>query len=102
MIGVMRFFLLLVFLAAVPFAGAQVATPDKSPAESLPEVRKLDGEVPEGAVVVIPLKGEVSKAQFFFLRRVIKKGEAANASAYILDMDTPGGSWVRRRIFCRL
>jgi len=58
---------------------------------SLPEVRKLEGKVPEGAVVVIPLKGEVSKAQFFFLRRILKAGEAANASAYILDMDTPGG-----------
>ncbi len=91
MIGGMRFFLLLVFLAVVPLVGAQVAAPDKAPAESLPVVRKLDGEVPEGAVVVIPLKGEVSKAQFFFLRRVIKTGEAANASAYILDMDTPGG-----------
>ena len=91
MIGDMRFLLLFVFLIAAPSAWAQAAVPDKAPAESLPEVQKLDGEVPEGAVVVIPLKGEVSKAQFFFLRRVIKTGEAANASAYILDMDTPGG-----------
>jgi membrane-bound serine protease (ClpP class) len=63
------------------------ATPDAP----LPEVRKLEGSVPEGAVVVVPLKGEVSKAQFFFLRRILKAGEAANASAFILDMDTPGG-----------
>lgn len=57
----------------------------------LPEVRKLEGAIPEGAVVVIPLKGEVSKAQFFFLRRILKAGEAAGAAAFILDMDTPGG-----------
>lgn len=51
----------------------------------------VTGDLPEAAVVVIPLKGEVSQAQFFFLRRALKMGEAANASAYILDMDTPGG-----------
>ncbi|MGA0112094.1 MAG: nodulation protein NfeD, partial [Chthoniobacterales bacterium] len=54
-------------------------------------MQKLEGAVPEGAVVVIPLKGEVSKAQFFFLRRILKAGESAGASAFILDMDTPGG-----------
>ena len=59
MIGDMRFLLLFVFLIAAPSAWAQAAVPDKAPAESLPEVQKLDGEVPEGAVVVIPLKGEV-------------------------------------------
>lgn len=57
----------------------------------MPVVTPLTGAVPEGAVVVIPLKGEVSRAQFFFLRRILKLGEAAKASAYILDMDTPGG-----------
>jgi membrane-bound serine protease (ClpP class) len=58
---------------------------------SLPDVKPLTGALPEGAVVVIPLQGAVSKAQFYFLRRIVKLGEAANASAYILDMDTPGG-----------
>ena len=57
----------------------------------MPVVHPLAGEIPEGAVVVIPLKGEVSQAQFFFLRRILKAGEAAHASAFILDMDTPGG-----------
>lgn len=85
----------LVLLAALwPLAAmaerAPVASPE--PAEHpLPVVTPLAGSVPEGAVVVIPLKGDVSKAQFFFLRRIIKMGEAAGASAYILDMDTPGG-----------
>lgn len=57
----------------------------------MPVVTPWSGGVPEGAVVVIPLKGEVSQAQFFFLRRILKMGAAAGAQAYILDMDTPGG-----------
>ncbi len=69
-------------------APAMAQTTQQAP---LPTVTPLGGSVPEGAVVVIPLKGEVSKAQFFFLRRIIKMGEAAGASAFILDMDTPGG-----------
>jgi membrane-bound serine protease (ClpP class) len=87
---------LLAALLLVPALGQKDA-PKKAPAPKpaveapLPVVSPLTGGVPEGAVVVIPLKGEVSRAQFFFLRRIIKMGEAANASAFILDMDTPGG-----------
>jgi membrane-bound serine protease (ClpP class) len=44
-----------------------------------------------GEVFVIPMKGEISKAQFFFLRRALKEAEAAKADAVILDMDTYGG-----------
>ena len=44
-----------------------------------------------GRVVVIPFKGEVSKAQFFFVRRALKTAENENASAIILDMETYGG-----------
>jgi membrane-bound serine protease (ClpP class) len=44
-----------------------------------------------GDVVVVPIKGEISKAQFFFLRRALKEAEAAKADAVILDMDTYGG-----------
>jgi len=79
-----------VFVTAFFLAAAAMAQTGGE-ARPLPDVRKLEGAVPEGAVVVIPLKGEVSKAQFYFLRRVIKAGEAANASAFVLDMDTPGG-----------
>ncbi len=94
----MKYFLslLLPALLVLPALG-QKDTPKKSPTPQpaveapLPVVSPLAGGVPEGAVVVIPLKGEVSRAQFFFLRRIIKMGEAANASAFILDMDTPGG-----------
>lgn len=45
----------------------------------------------QGEVVVIPLKGEVSKAQFFFVRRALKAAERDKASAFILDMETYGG-----------
>ncbi len=48
--------------------------------------------IPEGAVVVLPSHGEINEAQFYFLRRILKDAEAAKASAFILDMDTPGGS----------
>lgn len=78
-------------LLAALLVTATASAPAEDKEAPLPEVRKLEGQVPEGAVVVIPLKGEVSKAQFFFLRRILKAGEAANASAFILDMDTPGG-----------
>ena len=42
-------------------------------------------------VVVVPLKGQVSQAQFFFLRRALKEAERENAKAVVLDMDTYGG-----------
>ena len=49
-------------------------------------------DIRKGSVVVIPLTGEVTQAQFYFLRRILKKAEAAGASALIIDMDTYGGS----------
>lgn len=42
-------------------------------------------------VVVVPLHGEVSEAQFMFLRRAVKEAETQKASAVIVDMDTYGG-----------
>jgi membrane-bound serine protease (ClpP class) len=42
-------------------------------------------------VVVIPIKGEINEAQFFFLRRAIKEAERGKADAILLDMDTYGG-----------
>jgi len=44
-----------------------------------------------GEVVVIPIQGEITKAQFFFLRRALKEAEASRVDAVILDMDTYGG-----------
>lgn len=46
----------------------------------------------KNAVVVVPVEGPITEAQFFFLRRVMKKAEAAKAAAVILDMNTPGGA----------
>jgi membrane-bound serine protease (ClpP class) len=60
-------------------------------AETTPDSRFL-AQIPEGAVVVAPLEGQVTEATFFILRRALKSAEAANASAFVIDMDTPGGS----------
>lgn len=54
--------------------------------------RAVEEPFQKGAVVVVPLKGEVSDAQFFFLRRILKKAEAAGAAGLVINMDTPGGS----------
>ncbi len=54
-------------------------------------LRAAKNEITPGSVVVVPVKGMVSEAQFFFLRRVLKDAEAVAASAIILNMDTPGG-----------
>ena len=40
---------------------------------------------------VFPLKGGVDEVQLMLLRRALKEAERANASAFIIDMDTPGG-----------
>jgi len=42
-------------------------------------------------VVVVPLKGEISGAQFFFLRRALKSAENTGARAVVIDMNTFGG-----------
>ncbi len=44
-----------------------------------------------GPVVVVPLKTEVSRAQFYFLRRALKEAEREGASAFVIEMDTYGG-----------
>lgn len=44
-----------------------------------------------GPVFVVPLKTEVSEAQFFFLRRALKTAERENASAFVIHMETYGG-----------
>ncbi len=45
-----------------------------------------------GPVVVVPLRTEVSEAQFFLLRRALKEAVRDGASAFIIDMETLGGS----------
>jgi membrane-bound serine protease (ClpP class) len=61
-------------------------------ASTLLPARAQSQEIRKGSVVVVPLSGEVTEAQFLFLRRILKKSEAAGASALIIDMDTYGGS----------
>lgn len=50
------------------------------------------GEMREGSVVVVPVEGAITEAQFFFLRRILKKAEASGAAAVVLAMNTPGGA----------
>ncbi len=50
-----------------------------------------DPTITEGSVVVLPIEGAISEPQLIFLRRILKEAETADASAIILDMDTPGG-----------
>ncbi len=57
--------------------------------------------IEKGAVVVIPVQGPISEAQFFFIRRIVKQADAAGASALILDMDTPGGALSATEKICR-
>jgi len=54
-------------------------------------VQAEEPKITAGSVVVLPVEGMVSEAQFFFLRRAVKDAEAAKAAAIVLDMDTPGG-----------
>jgi membrane-bound serine protease (ClpP class) len=70
-------FLLVLILSALTFASG---------------ARAEEEDIRKGSVVVVPLTGEVTQAQFFFLRRILKSAEAAEASALIIDMDTYGGS----------
>ncbi|MDD5350616.1 MAG: hypothetical protein PHQ12_10440, partial [Chthoniobacteraceae bacterium] len=49
------------------------------------------GAAGAGDVVVIPIRGDISQARFFFLRRALKEAEKDNARAVVLDMDTYGG-----------
>ena len=58
---------------------------------SLLPLQAAEKNISTGAVVVLPVKGMVSEAQFFFLRRALKNAESVAASAVVLDMDTPGG-----------
>ena len=58
---------------------------------ALMPARAAEPSISTGSVVVLPIKGMVSEAQFFFLRRALKNAEAVAASAIVLDMDTPGG-----------
>ena len=54
----------------------------------------LEAPAATGPAYVFPLKGGVDEVQLMFLRRALKEAEKAGAAAFIIDMDTPGGSLV--------
>lgn len=58
-------------------------------------------EIAKGDVIVVPIHGQISEAQFFFLRRVIKQADAEGAAAIILDIDTPGGALSATEKICQ-
>lgn len=62
------------------------------PSLLLASVAADDAVKAPGPVVVVPLRTEVSEAQFFLLRRALKEAERDGASAFIIDMSTPGGA----------
>ena len=44
-----------------------------------------------GPVVVFPFKTQVDQSLLMFMRRAMKDAERKGASAFVIDMDTPGG-----------
>lgn len=72
----LRGLLLAVLLTAVCCAPANAIEPD----------------IPKGALVFVPIEGEISEAQFLILRRAMKAAEKAGASGLVVNMDTYGGS----------
>lgn len=85
MVGRFLFFLLGTFMGLALAASGALESND------IVGQTRLATEQAGGPVYVVPLKGPVSKAQFFFLRRALKEASRDEASAVILDMDTPGG-----------
>ncbi len=66
--------------------------PDKSPkAASKSSTSSGEDANTGGEVVIFPLTGMVSEAQFYFLRRSLKAAEARGAKAFVLEMSTFGG-----------
>ena len=66
----------------------EVEKPAGSPAKPAAELQPAKST---GPVVVFPFKGVVDDAQLMFMRRMLKEAERQDASAFIIDMDTPGG-----------
>ena len=80
----------LLFSLASVFAVLKPEEKAGKPEPDAPAAAK-DGPASTGPVYIFPFKEEVSDANLAFLRRSLKEAERAGASAFILDMDTPGG-----------
>ena len=70
-----------------------VAKPANAGAESLEKSTDPNAAPAKaaGPVIIFPFKEEVDQALAAFLRRALKEAERKQASAFIIDMDTPGG-----------
>ncbi|MFV0416252.1 MAG: NfeD family protein [Chthoniobacterales bacterium] len=84
----LRYILLGLLCAAGSLFAEDVAP---APSESTITESQANTSIHEGDLVVVPLDGEVSEAQFIFLRRILKDAESQGAAAFIIKMDTPGG-----------
>ncbi len=82
-------------LMLVLVAAGAALKPDDAAKKSEPATPESPAAGPakpsSGPVYVFPFKHEVSPTNLAFLRRSLKEAERAGASAFILDMDTPGG-----------
>ena len=71
-------------------SGEKPAIPKPEVAPAAPSsIPAIQG--PAGPVFVFPFTQKVDATELTFLRRALKEAERAGASAFILDMDTPGG-----------
>lgn len=75
------------FPESVDPPGALPADLESSPTDEAP-----DFTLGVGPVYVIPVHGEVEKGLYLILNRAMREAEAADASAIVLDMHTPGGA----------
>ena len=57
----------------------------------LPAVQAQDARPPAGPVYVLPIQKEIQKGLVYIVRRGVKDAMENNASALVLDMNTPGG-----------
>ena len=57
----------------------------------LPAVHAQDARPPAGPVYVLPIQKEIQKGLVYIVRRGVKDAMENNASALVLDMNTPGG-----------
>lgn len=92
-----------------PAQPTETKAPESKPAEAAPapEADKTSEQTPApvsetverpkiignaaGPVVVFPFKTQVDEALLMFMRRALKEAERENASAFVIEMDTPGG-----------
>lgn len=90
--------LLAALALALPLASAIAETPTEAPTEAQTETQTetapqaaVAEETQQAKVFVVPIKGEINRTQLFILRRALKEAVSEQATAVLLDIDTPGG-----------